>query len=115
MTALAVLFLTKNTVKEYTSDCEVYTGIASGYGITSGDNDRVDYFAVNNAFDNLMATIKSTHVSRQDTTRSTILKIPSRSEGSNFKTRFIANDIMLFTQSHTILRFLTRTVRVCLT
>lgn len=59
MTALAVLFLTKNTVKEYTSDCEVYTGIASGYGITSGDNDRVDYFAVNNAFDNLMATIKS--------------------------------------------------------
>ena len=68
-----------------------------------------------------MATIKSTHVSRQDTTRSTILKIPSRSkgpsrsEGANFKTRFIANDIMLFTQSHPILRFLTRTVRVCLT
>jgi uncharacterized protein involved in exopolysaccharide biosynthesis len=59
MTALVVFFLTRNTVKEYTSDCEVYTGIASGYGITSGENDRVDYFAVNNAFDNLMATIKS--------------------------------------------------------
>lgn len=59
MTALVVLFLTRNTVKLYTSECEVYTGIASGYGITSGENDRVDYFAVNNAFDNLMATIKS--------------------------------------------------------
>jgi hypothetical protein len=59
MTALVVFFLTRNTIKEYTSDCEVYTGIASGYGITSGENDRVDYFAVNNAFDNLMATIKS--------------------------------------------------------
>jgi len=59
MTALVVFFFTRNTVKEYTSDCEVYTGIASGYGITSGENDRVDYFAVNNAFDNLMATIKS--------------------------------------------------------
>ncbi|MBK7966073.1 MAG: hypothetical protein IPK10_12870 [Bacteroidetes bacterium] len=45
--------------KEYVSNTQVYTGIASGYGITSGENDRVDYFAVNNAFDNLMATIKS--------------------------------------------------------
>lgn len=51
--------LTRNTKKEYVSTTQVYTGIASGYGITSGENDRVDYFAVNNAFDNLMATIKS--------------------------------------------------------
>lgn len=59
LTACTVFYLTQNTKKEYTSNCEVYTGIASGYGITSGENDRVDYFAVNNAFDNLMATIKS--------------------------------------------------------
>ena len=59
LTACTVYYLTNNTKKEYTSNCEVYTGIASGYGITSGENDRIDYFAVNNAFDNLMATIKS--------------------------------------------------------
>jgi len=59
LTAGVVFFLTRNTKKEYVSNTQVYTGIASGYGITSGENDRVDYFAVNNAFDNLMATIKS--------------------------------------------------------
>ncbi|MEP7263105.1 MAG: hypothetical protein ABI772_01330 [Bacteroidota bacterium] len=45
--------------KEYASSTLVYTGLASGYSITSGEDERVDYFAVNNAFDNLMATIKS--------------------------------------------------------
>lgn len=59
LTAAVVFILTRNTKKEYVSTTQVYTGIASGYGITSGENDRVDYFAVNNAFDNLMATIKS--------------------------------------------------------
>ena len=59
LTAGVVFCLTRNTKKEYVSNTQVYTGIASGYGITSGENDRVDYFAVNNAFDNLMATIKS--------------------------------------------------------
>ena len=59
LTAGVVFFLTRNTKKEYVSSTQVYTGIASGYGITSGEDDRIDYFAVNNAFDNLMATIKS--------------------------------------------------------
>ncbi len=59
LTAGIVFILTRNTKREYTSSTQVYTGIASGYGITSGEDDRVDYFAVNNAFDNLMATIKS--------------------------------------------------------
>ena len=58
-TALIVFFLTRNAKKEYTSSTLVYTGIASGYSITSGEDERVDYFAVNNAFDNLMATIKA--------------------------------------------------------
>ena len=58
-TALVVLFLTRNAKKEYNSSTLVYTGIASGYSITSNEDERVDYFAVNNAFDNLMATIKS--------------------------------------------------------
>lgn len=59
LTAVIVLVLTHNLKKEYVSNTQVYTGIASGYGITSGENDRIDYFAVNNAFDNLMATIHS--------------------------------------------------------
>lgn len=59
LTAGIVLFLTRNLKKEYVSKTQVYTGIASGYGITSGEDDRIDYFAVNNAFDNLMATINS--------------------------------------------------------
>ncbi len=59
ITALVVFVLTRNTKKEYVSATQVYTGIASGYGITSGEDDRIDYFAVNNSFDNLMATIKS--------------------------------------------------------
>jgi uncharacterized protein involved in exopolysaccharide biosynthesis len=46
--------------KEYQSGTSVYTGFASGYGITSGEEaQRVDYFAVNNAFDNLLATVKA--------------------------------------------------------
>src|SRR6201999_3978756 len=37
----------------------LYTGVASGYSITSTGDDRLDYFAVNNAFDNLLASAKS--------------------------------------------------------
>jgi polysaccharide biosynthesis transport protein len=58
-TAVAVFIFTKNMQKEYESSTLVYTGIASGYSITSAEDERVDFFAVNNAFDNLMATIKS--------------------------------------------------------
>jgi len=54
-----VFMLTRDMKKEYISSTLVYTGLASGYSITSGEDERVDYFAVNNAFDNLMATIKS--------------------------------------------------------
>ena len=54
-----VVYLTKSMPREYQSAATVYTGLASGYSITSGDGDKVDYFAVNNAFDNLITTIKS--------------------------------------------------------
>jgi succinoglycan biosynthesis transport protein ExoP len=59
LTVVAVFFMTRNMKKEYESSTVVYTGLASGYSITSGEDERVDYFAVNNAFDNLMTTIKS--------------------------------------------------------
>ena len=55
----AVYWLTRNMTKEYISQTTLYTGVASGYSITSDEDQRVDYFGVNNAFDNLIATAKS--------------------------------------------------------
>jgi len=57
--AVTVFFLTKNAKKEYSSSTTLYTGVASGYSITSTEDERLDYFAVNNAFDNLLACAKS--------------------------------------------------------
>ena len=59
--AVTVFFLTKNQPKEYGSGSLIYTGIASGYNIESGEGDKVDYHSVNNAFDNLLTIIKSRH------------------------------------------------------
>lgn len=54
-----IFFLTRNEKREYTANTLIYTGLASGYTLESGQNNRVDYFAVNNAFDNLINTVKS--------------------------------------------------------
>ena len=54
-----VFLLTKNQAKKYTSHTTIYTGIASGYSIESQSNSNIDYFAVNNAFDNLINIIDS--------------------------------------------------------
>ncbi|WP_425390682.1 GumC family protein [Ekhidna sp.] len=59
--AVSVYFLTDNLPKEYASESMIYTGIASGYNIESGEGDKVDYHATNNAFDNLLTIIKSRH------------------------------------------------------
>lgn len=57
--AVTVFFLTANQTKEYKSNALIYTGIGSGYNIESGSSDKVDYKAVNAAYDNLMSIIKS--------------------------------------------------------
>jgi len=54
-----VFLLTKNQAKKYTSNTTIYTGIASGYSIESQNNSGIDYFGVNNAFDNLINIINS--------------------------------------------------------
>lgn len=59
--AVCVFFLTSNLPKEYASEALIYTGIASGYNIESGEGDKVDYHATNNAFDNLLTIINSRH------------------------------------------------------
>ncbi len=55
----AVLYFTQELPREFTSTATLYTGIASGYSITSTDNDHMDHTAIANAFDNLIATVKA--------------------------------------------------------
>lgn len=58
LVALLVYFLTGKLPREYESGTTVYTGIASGNSITSGEEaPRTDFFSINNAFDNLLATV----------------------------------------------------------
>lgn len=57
--AATVFMLTEHTQKKYVSSTTLYTGVASGYSITSTEDEKLDYFAVNNAFDNLLASAKS--------------------------------------------------------
>ncbi|MDZ4668538.1 MAG: hypothetical protein SGJ00_11745 [bacterium] len=59
MLAGVVFYLTRNIPKEYQSSATVYTGLASGYSITDDGDEKVDYFKVNNAFDNLITTVKA--------------------------------------------------------
>lgn len=56
---IAIYFLTDNMEKKYQSSAMLYTGIASGYNIESAEGTKLDYHVVNNAFDNLIALIKS--------------------------------------------------------
>jgi len=57
--AVTVFILTIHSKKQFVSYTTLYTGVASGYSITSTEDEKLDYFAVNNAFDNLVASAKS--------------------------------------------------------
>lgn len=57
--ALVVFFLTRNLPEEFESSTELYTGIASGVELDNITNNRVDYFATNTEYDNLINIIKS--------------------------------------------------------
>ena len=62
LVAVLVYFFTAKLPKEYVSGASVYTGIASGFNLANtgeGAGSTFDYFAINNAFDNLMVTIRS--------------------------------------------------------
>jgi len=57
--AVIVFLLTMNAQRMYKSKSLIYTGLVSGYDIESSGKTSIDYFAVKNAFDNLINTIKS--------------------------------------------------------
>lgn len=57
--ALFTFLFTMNLPKEFQSETEIYTGLASGVNVTDVAKSTVDFFSTNNAFDNLMNIIKS--------------------------------------------------------
>jgi succinoglycan biosynthesis transport protein ExoP len=59
ISAGTVFYSTRDMQRDYVTDATIYTGLASGYSITSSEDSRLDNYAVNNAFDNLITTIKS--------------------------------------------------------
>lgn len=57
--AVLVFLLTRNLPKQYSSETEVFTGIASGVNIESVGTTTIDYFTTNTEYDNLINIIKS--------------------------------------------------------
>ncbi|MEO5999556.1 MAG: hypothetical protein ABIN89_22365 [Chitinophagaceae bacterium] len=55
--ALSVFYFTRHELKDYSSESVIYTGIASGYSLSG--NNKADFFATSNAFDNLLSLINS--------------------------------------------------------
>ncbi len=55
--ALSIFYFTRHERKVYTSESTIYTGIASGYSLSG--NNKADFFATSNAFDNLLSLINS--------------------------------------------------------
>ena len=53
----SIYYFTRNEVKVYASETTIYTGIASGYSLSG--NNKADFFATSNAFDNLLSLINS--------------------------------------------------------
>ncbi len=82
--ATTVYVFTIGVKRDYITSTLIYTGLASGYDITAEENSRIDFFEVNNAFDNLISTVNS-----RETIEETALKLmalnlhkrePSRAE-----------------------------------
>ncbi|TAJ13943.1 hypothetical protein DMA11_07060 [Marinilabiliaceae bacterium JC017] len=56
---ISVVLLTMNMPKKYPVHSVIYTGIASGYSLESTQGGQFNYFAINNAFDNLVNLIST--------------------------------------------------------
>lgn len=59
LTASVVYWFTRNMPHEYQSETEIFTGITSGLSIENVEGAKMDFFAANNAFDNLINIIQS--------------------------------------------------------
>lgn len=56
---LLVIFFTRNSARTYEVNSTVYTGFASGFSVDTEGSTTMDYFAVNNANDNLISITRS--------------------------------------------------------
>jgi hypothetical protein len=54
-----IFFLTRNEICEYNPNAVIYTGLTSVRTLESGQNDQIDYFTINNSFDNILTIVKS--------------------------------------------------------
>lgn len=61
--AVSIYYFTRDEKKVYSSETVVYTGIASGYNLSG--NNKADFFATSNAFDNLLSIINSRETKQQ--------------------------------------------------
>jgi uncharacterized protein involved in exopolysaccharide biosynthesis len=57
--AITVFLATKKSPERYVSQTSIYTGLASGYSVENGEGSKVDFNAINIAFDNIINVIKS--------------------------------------------------------
>ncbi len=63
--SIIVMLVTANQPKSYTSSTVIYTGIATGYDLESGESKRFDFYATNAQFDNLINIIKSREIQEE--------------------------------------------------
>jgi uncharacterized protein involved in exopolysaccharide biosynthesis len=61
--ACSIYYFTRKEIKIYSSESVVYTGIASGYNLNG--NNKADFFATTNAFDNLLSLINSRETKKE--------------------------------------------------
>ncbi len=54
-----VFLFTMRQAREYQSETEIFTGLASGADVTDVTRSKIDFFSTSNAFDNLINIIKS--------------------------------------------------------
>jgi uncharacterized protein involved in exopolysaccharide biosynthesis len=59
----SIYYFTRKEVKVYSSETVIYTGIASGYNLNG--NNKADFFATTNAFDNLLSLINSRETKKE--------------------------------------------------
>lgn len=67
--AILVYFVMGKKPKTYSSSTVIYTGIATGYDLESGENRRFDFYATNAQFDNIINIIKSREIQEETAIR----------------------------------------------
>lgn len=68
-TGILVWFLTRNLSVHYSSEAAIFTGITSNTGIDDMENSKVDFFATQNAYNNVISILNSKSVLQETSIR----------------------------------------------